>query len=33
MKKKKGLLGNGLCHVYLIFLTLIAVFPLIWVLL
>lgn len=33
MKKKKGLLGNGLCHVYLIFLTLIAIFPLIWVLL
>lgn len=33
MKKRKGLLGNGLCHVYLIFLTVIAVFPLIWVLL
>lgn len=32
MKKKKGLIGNGLCHVYLIILTVIAVFPLLWVL-
>lgn len=33
MAKKKGIIGNGLCHVYLIILSVIAVFPLIWVLL
>ncbi len=33
MAKKKGIIGNGLCHVYLILLSVIAVFPLIWVLL
>lgn len=33
MTKKKGLIGNALCHVYLIILSVIAVFPLVWVLL
>lgn len=33
MAKKKGIIGDGLCHVYLILLSIIAVFPLIWVLL
>ncbi len=33
MTKKKGLMGNALCHVYLIILSVIAVFPLVWVLL
>ena len=33
MTKKKGLVGNALCHVYLIILSVIAVFPLVWVLL
>lgn len=33
MTKKKGLIGNALCHVYLIILSVVAVFPLVWVLL
>ncbi len=33
MASKKGKLGNGLCHVYLIILSLIAFFPLVWILL
>lgn len=33
MTKKKGLVGNALCHVYLIILSVVAVFPLVWVLL
>lgn len=33
MASKKGKLGNGLCHVYLIILSFIAFFPLVWILL
>lgn len=33
MGRKKGIIGNGLCHVYLIILSVIAFFPLLWVLL
>ncbi|WP_251391808.1 carbohydrate ABC transporter permease [Mediterraneibacter agrestimuris] len=33
MTGKKEKLGNGLCHVYLIILSVIALFPLLWVLL
>lgn len=33
MTGKKEKLGNGLCHVYLIILSIIALFPLLWVLL
>ena len=33
MTKKKGLIGNAFCHVYLIILSVVAVFPLVWVLL
>lgn len=32
MTKKKGVIGNGFCHIYLIILSVISVFPLIWVL-
>ncbi len=33
MRKKKERLGSGLCHIYLIILSVIAFFPLVWVLL
>ncbi|HIT90110.1 MAG TPA: carbohydrate ABC transporter permease [Candidatus Merdenecus merdavium] len=33
MGKRKGIIGNGLCHIYLIILSVIAFFPLLWVLL
>lgn len=33
MTKKKGLIGNAFCHVYLMILSVVAVFPLVWVLL
>lgn len=32
MKDKKGLIGNFLCHIYLIILSIIAIFPLLWIL-
>lgn len=31
MKNKKSKIGNGFCHVYLLFLTVIAMFPLVWI--
>lgn len=33
MAKKKGIIGDALCHIYLMLLSIVAVFPLIWVLL
>lgn len=33
MKSKQSVLGNLLCHIYLILLSIVAVFPLIWVIL
>ena len=33
MTNKKEKVGNAFCHIYLIVLSLIAVFPLVWVLL
>ncbi|WZL80400.1 carbohydrate ABC transporter permease [Vallitaleaceae bacterium 9-2] len=32
-KNKKTILGNFMCHIYLIFLTIIAGFPLVWIIL
>ena len=33
MMNRKGKVGNAFCHLYLIILSLIAFFPLVWVLL
>ena len=33
MGNRKEKVGNGLCHIYLIILSVIALFPLLWVLL
>ena len=33
MGKKKEKIGNGLCHIYLVVLSVIALFPLLWILL
>lgn len=33
MRNRKEKIGNGLCHIYLIILSAIACFPLIWILL
>lgn len=32
MKRRQGRVGNAVCHVYLLILTSIAVFPLLWIL-
>ena len=32
MKRRQGKIGNAVCHVYLLILTSIAVFPLLWIL-
>ena len=31
MRRKQGRVGNAVCHVYLLILTSIAVFPLLWI--